>query len=234
MARPTPDDVVELNRAATVARLLAGVAHEVNNALLVIAGTAELVEDRPEAEDAVVKSMARIRAQTARAAGSIAQVLHFARGDPASRSRVNLREIGATSIALRAYAISRAGSTIALEPADDRRVIVHGSPVLLQQVALNFIANAEQALSGRKGGRIRVEVTESEGAAMLRVLDSGPGIDPDIRHGIFDAFVSGTGRPDAPGLGLPAARRIAEIHGGTVEVVDRTDGGEVVLTLPLA
>src|SRR5262245_41350124 len=109
----SPEDLLALNRASTVARLLAGVAHEVNNALQVIGATAELLEDRPGLPEPVVKGLQRIRSQGARAAGAVADVLSFTRERADLRSRVNLRDIVSRAVTLRNYSIARAGLTIA-------------------------------------------------------------------------------------------------------------------------
>lgn len=164
----------------------------------------------------------------------IAQVLDFIRGEPEARGRVNLREIAATAVALRAYAVNRAGLSLSIQPAEERRMMVHGSRVLLQQAVLNLIVNAEQALAGTRGGVIRLVLTEAGDLATLRVIDTGPGIPAGERIRIFEPFLSGVGRAGTHGLGLPAARRIAEVHGGTLDIEDTDSGAELVLTLPLA
>ncbi|MGH9372047.1 MAG: sensor histidine kinase [Vicinamibacterales bacterium] len=230
----TDDDLVTLNRAATVARLLAGVAHEVNNALLVISGTAELLEDQTDAPDAVAKGLARVRSQSARAAAAIGEVLAFARGAPDARGRVNLREAAADAVALRTYAIGRAGLKVTVSAPEDRSVVVEGSRVLLLQALLNLLTNAEQALSGVPGGSIRVELGEEAGRARLRVADTGHGVPAEERTRIFEPFMTTRDRRQSSGLGLTAARRIARIHGGTLEVDVTPSGASFVLELPMA
>jgi signal transduction histidine kinase len=231
---PTDEDLLTLNRAVIVARLLAGVAHEVNNALLVISGTAELLEDKTGSPEAVAKGLDRIRSQTTRAAGAIAEVLSFARGAPRTHAPVNLREAAASSIDLRSYAIGRAGLQVAFSAPDDVSFIVEGSRVLLQQAVLNLIANAEQALAGKRGEKIAIGLSEQEGNAVLRVSDTGPGIAEAERERIFEPFVTTRAREEFTGLGLPAARRIAEAHGGTLALAADAIGSTFVLTLPLS
>ena len=219
----TDDQLLTLNRAAVVARLLAGTAHEVNNALLVIGGTAELLEDRTDAPDAVATGLARIRSQTTRAAAGIAEVLAFARGAPSARGRVNLSELTSAALGLRAYAIGRARLKVEFAPPEEG-LILEGSRVLLLQALLNLIANAEQALAGMPGGVITIGLTRAGGTASLRIADTGPGVPADRRDRIFEPLVS-TGDPEAAsGLGLAAARRIAELHGGTVTLEESGSG----------
>jgi signal transduction histidine kinase len=227
------DQLVTLNRASTIARLLTGLAHEVNNALLVISGNAELLEERTDVPDAVAKGLLRIRSQSARAAGVINEVLDFARGDPQGRGRVNLRDIAAGAVSLRSYAIGRARLKIALTPSEDPRVIVDGSRVLLLQVMLNLVSNAEQALAGIPGGEIRIEVGAEGSHGVLRVVDSGRGVAAGDRARIFEPFVTTRPGEESSGLGLAAGRRIAELHGGSLDLEVTPAGASFVLKLPL-
>jgi two-component system sensor histidine kinase HydH len=233
-AHLTTGDLVTLNRAATVARLLAGVTHEVNNALHVISGTAELMEDDPAAADMVAKGAARIRSQTARAASAIAEVLAFARDDPGARGRINVREIAARSVALRKFSVGRAGLSIAFEAPETPGFIAEGSRVLLQQAVLNLIANAEQALAGQRGGAITVTLAADDRTMTVRVSDNGPGIAADQRDRIFDPFVTTRSRQEFTGIGLTAARHIADTHGGSLTIDDAPAGASFALRLPLA
>ena len=229
----TTGDLVTLNRAATVARLLAGVTHEVNNALHVISGSAELMEENPAAVETVAKGAARIRAQTARAAGAIAEVLAFARDDPEARGRVNVREIAARAVALRKFSVGRAGLTMAFDAPETVSFLADGSRVLLQQAVLNLIANAEQALAGQRGGAITVSLSADDRSMTLRVSDNGPGVAADQRERIFDPFVTSRSRVESPGIGLTAARHIASTHGGSLALEDVPSGASFALKLPL-
>lgn len=231
--RLTPDDIVTLNRASTIARLLAGVAHDLNNTLLVIGGTAELLEDAPLRPEAVSKGMARIRAQTVRAAALINQLLEYARGTTAVGAPVNLRDVAATAIALRTYAIDRAGLTLTYAPPPGRTIVVQGSRVLLLQALLNLVGNAEQALAGTPGGAIRIELDAGDGHVVLRVSDNGPGVPAGDRARIFDPLHTTRSRNEASGLGLAAARRIAERHGGSLVLEDTAEGAAFALHLPV-
>jgi two-component system sensor histidine kinase PilS (NtrC family) len=227
-------DLLALNHAATVARLLTGAAHDINNALLVISGTAELLEDGTGPPAAVVRSMGRIRAQTAKTAAGLADLLAFARGDASARGRVNLRELVEGTVGLRSYAIGRAGLKADVSASPDRAWIVEGSRVRLQQAILNLVINAEQALAGSPGGTIQLELTGAGDRVAVRVADSGPGIAAGDRERIFEPFVTSKPREQSTGLGLPAARRIAELHGGSLALEDGAEGASFVLTLPAA
>jgi signal transduction histidine kinase len=230
----TDDDLVTLNRAATVARLLAGVAHEVNNALLVISGNVELLEDPPPSAEALEKGLNRIKTQSARAAAVIAEVLTFSRDSPEGESRINLREVIDSAVNLRTYAISRGGHRIEVSAADGPSFVVHGNRVLLLQAILNLVTNAEQALAGTRGGMIRVDASAVDGRAQIRVSDTGSGVPSDQRHRIFEPLMTTRARTESSGLGLAAARTIAERYGGTVALEDSGSGAVFVIELSLA
>ena len=135
---PGPTDLLTLNRAATVARLLAGVAHEVNNALQVIGGTTELMQTTPGLPASVADGLQRIAVQNTRAAAAIQEVMLFARQKDAT-GRTNLREIASRSVALRSFAIGRARLTISLDAPTTGRFVVNGNAALLQLAVLNLI-----------------------------------------------------------------------------------------------
>ena len=227
------DDLLTLNRAAIVTRLLAGVTHEINNALLIIGGTAELLESRASRPEEVTRGAARIQVHSGRIGQTLGDLLSFARGDPALDGKVKLQATAAASVALRTYDIKRAGHTVSVL-LDGPSCVVGGSGVLLQQAVLNLILNAEQALTGSRGGAITVSLERQEGYADLRVADTGPGVPAEQRARILDANAGANVRRPGAGLGLMATRRIAELHRGTLIVEDGTPGAAVVLRLPLA
>jgi two-component system C4-dicarboxylate transport sensor histidine kinase DctB len=228
------DDLITLNRSATVARLLAGVVHEVNNALQVIGGTTELLQNSPDLPEPVVKGLQRIHAQNTRAALALAEVMTFFRQTADARGRVNIREVVSRAISLRSYAISRARLTIAQHAPAEGRLSVDGSAPLLQQALLNLIVNAEQSLAGRAGGAIVVDVEQQDGWIQVRVSDNGAGIDPAVSATMFEPFVTTRSRDEASGLGLTVARAIAESHRGTLTHETRPEGASFVLRIPAA
>jgi two-component system C4-dicarboxylate transport sensor histidine kinase DctB len=231
---PGPSDLLTLNRAATVARLLSGVAHEVNNALQVIGGTTELLQAMPGLPPSAVDGLNRIAAQNARAAGAIQEVMVFARQKMDGPGRTNLREVANRSVALRSFAIARARLSVALDAPATGRFLVNGNAGLLQLALLNLIVNAEQALAGQQGGAIRVALEESVGYVVLRVSDNGPGVDRAATNDLFTSFFTTRSREEASGLGLAVARLVAEQCGGTVTLEDSGPGATFTLRLPAA
>ena len=236
MTRPmsntlTPDDLVTLNRAATIARLLSGVAHDVNNALQVIGGSVELLEDLSLPPVAVTR-IGRIRSQHERAATVVHNLLAFARERTEGTTRINVNEMVTRTISLRAFAISRAGIAITVDAPPGRALSTQGNPMELQQALLNLLANAEQALAGVAGAAIAVQLTEEDGSVLIRVSDNGPGVPAELRAEVFEPFFTTRSRSDASGLGLAVARAIAERSGGKLDLEESASGASFVMRLP--
>jgi signal transduction histidine kinase len=229
---PGQEDLVTLNRAAIVARLVAGVFHELNNSLHVIGGLAELLQDTPGLPSTVADGLRRIHGQNAKAGGAIAEVLAFARQKADALGRVNMRDLTRRAVDLRTFAIGRARLTIVFEPPKTGVVDVNGHSSLLLQAVLNLIVNAEHALAGQQGGTIRVELELTHGWVGVRVSDNGMGVDPSIVDRLFEPFATTKPRTESSGLGLYVARQIAEQHGGTLTLESASAGACFALRLP--
>jgi two-component system, NtrC family, C4-dicarboxylate transport sensor histidine kinase DctB len=231
---PSATDLLTLSRAATVARLLAGVAHEVNNALQVIGGTTELLQITPGLPASVTEGLQRIAVQNTRAATALQEVMLFARQKMDATGRTNLREVADRSAALRAFAIGRARLRIAVDVPVSGRFLVTGNDGLLQLAVLNLIVNAEQALAGQNGGVIRLELEELPGYVVLRVSDNGPGVAAAAAEQLFESFFTTRPRAEASGLGLSVARLAVEQCGGTLALLTRDAGACFEMRLPAA
>ena len=235
MSVPTPPEHhLTLNRLATIARLVAGAAHEVNNALQVIGGSAELLQNRTDLPEPVQKTLSRIRDQAARAASAMTGVVALSRAQPDGATYlVDMCDIATRAVELRRYSIGRADLTVQLDVPSVPQLVA-GHRLHLLQAALNMIQNAEQALAARRGGRIRVEVVEDDDHVVLRVADDGPGVAPGDADRIFQPFVTSQPRPESTGLGLPVAREIAAAHRGSLELEQIATGASFRLRIPKA
>ncbi len=237
-SRPGPSDetLIALNRLSTVARLLSGAIHDVNNALMVISGTVDILESRPDVPASMRESLAPLRAPSARAAGTLGQVTLFTRAGHGDQQPINLRELAQESLALRDFAIRRARLTATLETAGEGPFIVTGSRGDLQQVLLNLIMNAEDALAGRTGSillRLSIEPGPERSEVVLRVIDEGTGVSLVPREAVFDPFVTTNDDWESAGLGLWAARMLVERHGGTLTMEETLAGAVFAMRLPL-
>jgi signal transduction histidine kinase len=228
--KPSDEALIGLNRLATVARLLSGAAHEVNNALQVISGTVEMLESRADVPATLQGGLASLRSQSSRAAAALAQVLQFARAPRGEGVPVNLREVAGESLALRDFSMRRARLTARVEALSDGPFVVVGNRGDLQQALLNLLINAEQALLQR-GGAIVVQLATEGEDILLRVIDHGAGIPLGAPEQAFEPFVTTNDPFESPGLGLWAARLLVERWGGALTVA--TEPAATVFTMRL-
>lgn len=219
-------------RLASLGRLSAGIAHEINNPLEGMRNYLALLEedlDRGEAGSAAVL-VPRLREGLERIAAIVRQVLRF--GDP---GRAALRPMDLDTVVRDALDLVRADQRfegVDLEPhlalGPDRPVA--GNPTTLAQLVLNLVLNACQAQAG--GGFVRVATERRNGAARLTVADRGPGFSDEALDHLFEPFFS---TRDSTGLGLAVSHGIVVEHGGTIRGENRRGGGaRVVVELPLA
>jgi len=228
---PPKDVLIALNRSATAARLLSGAVHEVNNALQVISGTVEILQGRTDLGEPVTRALERVRAQSARAATALADVLVFTKGSVHETTPVDLRETVTYCLGVRRFAIHRAGLAVRFEADPDESYVAPGTSSLLQQAILNMIVNSEQALAGTRS-TIDVELRKSGPHVEVRVSDEGPGVQVEPRERAFEPFVSTKDPWQGAGLGLWAARAIAEAHKGTLTIEEKPAGASFVMRLP--
>lgn len=228
---PDSDVLVALNRAAMVARLMSGTVHEVNNALQVIAGSVELLEQQPALPPAVVKSLERIRRQGERAAGALAELQAFTKASLEGRERLSLREVVKQAVAFRRYAAARIGVSFTFTADEQSLELVVGNVAYLQQAVLNVLVNAEQAMAGSPG-TILVTMLSEAGRVGVEVKDAGPGVSDRAQARLFEPFASTREARDGAGLGLWVTRSIVESCGGSLEVATSPAGTSVVTWLP--
>jgi two-component system NtrC family sensor kinase len=238
-------DVTELRRAqsqlqqadklAAMGQLVSGVAHEINNPAAIISGFAQtlMLDDlRPEQREIVEM----VRDEAMRIGQITTNLLAFARMSGPERSLVDVNELVRRTHTLRAYHLHTLNVNVQLEldPSEPR---VWANVSELQQMLLNFLINAEQALedvSGPRGIILRTRADASE--VRFECRDTGPGIAPDIRSRIFDPFFTTKPEGVGTGLGLSICYGIVRSHGGRIWVESEPGHGaafHVVLPLDL-
>jgi len=227
------DTLIAINRTSIVARSVFGAAHDVNNALQIIGGSADIMAQRPDDTTATLRAVQRIRAQTERAADVLRVLMDFARAGQPVESRVSLRQIAAQALTLRAHAIRRAGLTTAFDADTAVEATVRGQRDQLLQAILNLVMNAEQALADRAGEPITVTVTAAPARVELTVMDRGAGIQADVVERLFTPFVVSSAS-ERLGIGLAVTRLIARSQGGDVTIETGPAGTRAILSLPAA
>jgi C4-dicarboxylate-specific signal transduction histidine kinase len=225
----THTQLIQAEKLSAVGQLAAGVAHEVNQPLTVILGHAEVMLLAGEiADDERRRRLQIIVDQTKRAAKIVRNLLLFARQYTPERRRLSLEGEVRHVLELKAYQLER----------DDVRVVTEFEPCppvsadanQIQQVLLNLIQNAHQAMVGTAGDRVlTVRVAPSADMVAVEVLDSGPGIPDTVLPHIFEPFFT-TKRPgEGTGLGLSVSYGIIAEHGGRLTAANRAGGGAAFL-----
>ena len=232
-------DTRELQRRARIAEKLAavgtlsaGLAHEIRNPLNAASLQMQLLERRIKRSGAelppLLEPVALVQAEIARLSHMVDDFLRFARPADLHRRRFDLGALLGQVVELQALEARKHGIELRAELPSDS-VHVDGDRDKLQQVVLNIIRNAIEALEQR-GGLILVSLERlDEGMVRLRIRDDGPGIPEDIRTRIFEPFFST--KPMGTGLGMAISHSLIQQHGGDIEVFVQ-DGTTVEIRLP--
>ncbi|MGD9613999.1 MAG: sensor histidine kinase [Alphaproteobacteria bacterium] len=225
-------------RLATMAELAATIAHEINQPLAAITanGSACLrsLQRDPPLLDNAREAASCIVADGHRAGDVIARIRALFNKEPPRQQLLNLNEIVEAVLALSRGAIERQRVTVRAEPADPPP-LVRADPVQLQQVLVNLVTNALEAMEDTpEDERVMTVRSRIEGdTAAVTVEDNGAGLDPDRVAHMFDSFY--TTKPGGIGVGLAISRSIVDAHGGSMWATPGTPVGAVVgFNLPLA
>ena len=216
--------VVRQERLAAVGVLVSGVAHELNNPLQAILGTVELLERRPDLEPVVRDEIAFVRTQSGRAREIIRNLSRFSSQQTGSPSDVDLREVINEVLQLRKRDLDM--SSIALDVETSSVRTVHASFTELEQVVLNFVINAQQALEGLlRPGRILIKLSDVGKRVRLEVRDNGSGVRPADEPKLFQPFFTTKPIGKGTGLGLSVSYGIIDSYGGVIGYQNNEGGG---------
>ena len=227
----TQAQLLQAGKLAAVGKLVAGVAHELNNPLAVVLGQADLLSQHSSDPD-VLRRTDKIRTSARRAAKIIRELTTFARPQPAAVADVQIEEVVEHALELRRQALSVRGTVLTFDAAPDLPLL-HADELQLQQVVLNLLLNAEYAVaeSGRPP-HIMIRLTGEADSVRLIVSDSGSGIRPEVLPRIFEPFFTTKPIGEGTGLGLSISFRIVEAHGGRIWA-ESPPGGGATFTISL-
>ncbi|WP_372004651.1 ATP-binding protein [Tistrella mobilis] len=239
-ARRLQDDLIQAGRLAVLGRIAASVAHEINQpvaAIRAFADNARAFLDRGRA-DAALANLSRIAELTARIGTITGQLRGFARKAGTAPTPVRVTEAIDGALLLLGHRIRAGGIDLVRDiPADIAGARVVAERVRLEQVLVNLIGNAVDAVDGRPAPRITIRLSRSradDGASRLglQVSDNGPGLAPDIREALFLPFR--TTKPDGLGLGLVISADLVREMGGTLSACSPdTDGAGATFIIEL-
>jgi two-component system, NtrC family, sensor kinase len=229
--------IIQNDKMASIGQLVSGVAHELNNPLTSIAGLAELLLERPPHPELPREHLRVIYDQAERAGRIVRNLLTFARkGGVAEKTAVDLHDVVVRTSLLITYELQLHGIELESDLSPEPTVVL-GDRYELQQVLLNLVTNAVQAVSGLAPGmprRITLSTSRTNGEAILCVRDTGPGVPAHLVPYLFTPFFTTKGPGEGTGLGLSLSYGLVKAHGGVLEYEAPQDGGaEFKVTLPL-
>ncbi|HYS60902.1 MAG TPA: ATP-binding protein [Gemmatimonadales bacterium] len=234
MTRVLRDRAEEQGRFAAAGELLAGVAHEVNNPLMAIAAHAENRLADPAFEGEQRSEMTQILRQARRATKLLRGLLRFVHATDRDVTNVNLNDVVRGALDLVSYRFGVDEITVGGQ-LDASLPPVQGDAIKLEQVVVNLLSNAIDALRGVTPPRhLSVDTWVRDGQVSVAVGDNGRGVAPDIAPRLFRPFATTKGRRGT-GLGLYISRQIAREAGGDLTLTSPPGfGARFVLSVPLA
>ncbi|MGO9010340.1 MAG: ATP-binding protein [Bryobacteraceae bacterium] len=224
--------LVQADKLSSIGLLAAGVAHEVNTPLAVISTYAQMLAKQVADDTQKSVILDKIAKQTFRASEIVNSLLNFSRTSSTSFGEVKLNRVIQETLSLLEHQLQKTGIQVRTELDPDLGP-VHGNAGKLQQVFLNLILNARDAMRG--GGALEVRTWSEGSRARIEVADSGTGIAPEHLHRVYDPFFTTKPARQGTGLGLAVTYGIIKEHGGSIEVANRPGGGaQFRIELPLA
>jgi signal transduction histidine kinase len=229
--------LLQAEKMAALGQTVSGVAHELNNPLATILSWAERLSQRTTLDDSVRRGLETIFSESERAARIVRNLLTFARKRQTTRAMVDVNHVARETLALRAYE-QRVTNVAVIEAlaAGLPQVFADGHQV--QQVLLNLVINAEQAMlaaNGRGTLVLRTWHDADQECVILEVNDDGPGIPEEVQPKIFDPFFTTKDVGKGTGLGLTVAYAIVQEHGGRIRLESRAGhGASFYVELPVS
>ena len=227
-------ELIHLSRRSAMGTMAATLAHELNQPLAAIgnfaAGTRRALQTAEPSREFLESGLNAIENNAFRASNIIRSLKEMNSGTAARRQLLDPKPLIAEAASL-AMLGNDAAIALRFDLADNLLVAV--DPIQIQQVVINLIRNAVDAVRDAPRREIVVAARAAEASVEIQVDDSGPGIAPELMETLFEAFVSS--KPEGMGVGLSISRTIIEAHEGSLSVANRETGGASFrITLPLA
>ncbi|QKK30054.1 sensor histidine kinase [Rhizobium indicum] len=224
-------DLVQANRLAILGQVAAGVAHEINQPVATIrayADNARTFLDRGQTAPAG-ENLESIAALTERIGSITEELKTFARKGRGSAEPTGLKDVIEGAVMLLRSRFAGRMDTLDIDlPPDELQVM--GNRIRLEQVLINLLQNALEAVAPKAGdGRVEVRTSTDAGMVTVTVADNGPGIPPEIRKGLFTPF--NTSKESGLGLGLVISKDIVGDYGGRMEVASDSNGTRFIVQL---
>jgi len=231
----TQAQLLQSEKLSAVGEFVAGVAHELNNPLTAVLGysemlkTADLGENYRHHSEMIFKSAQRCQR-------IVQQLLSFARPQKPERKPVSLNALITSVLEIVNYTL-RTSNIELVTQFDAKLPLVMADATQIQQVLLNVLNNAYQAIEaqGRPGGRIKITTETAGSRVRILIQDNGPGIPAEVLPRIFNPFFTTKGVGKGTGLGLSLCYGIIKEHGGSITPVSRYgEGATFIIELPVS
>jgi len=225
----TQIQLVQSEKLASIGQLTAGIVHDVKNPFAVIMGMSEVLGEEENLDEATRHGLKVIRESAIKGNTIVSDLLKFARQSKSELRCMDIREAVQSSIRLTAY-LTRKFNTINEIP--ETPVMVSYDPQQIEQVLINMIHNAVQAMPGQ--GMLRIGLTQVDDYAHIYIQDSGSGISQEHLKRIFDPFFTTKPEGEGTGLGLSVSYGIIANHNGRIDVESEVGKGTTfTIVLPI-
>ena len=225
--------LTQAEKLSSIGLLAAGVAHEVNTPLAVISSYAQMLGKQLRGDDETSARLQpvldKITQQTFRASEIVNGLLNFSRMGSVELSRVDLNAVVRDTVLLLEHQMRSGGVAVITELAESLPPI-SANRGKLQQVLVNLVLNAKDALQDKGSGQVRIATAATQTGVEIRIEDNGSGMPPDVVRRIYDPFFTTKSNPKegqrkGTGLGLAVTYGIVQEHGGTIEVASTVGEG---------
>lgn len=221
--------IVHMEKMASLGKLSATVAHEINNPLAGVLTYAKLVERSlregvpPEEQEEVLRYVGAIQKETMRCGDIVRNLLVFARQSGSKLAPVPVKEVAERAVMLVRHKAEMAGVSLSLEAEGDDVIVADADQV--QQTLLALLMNGLESMNGSSDGRLVVRLIGDDAGLSLEVEDTGGGIPDEVLPHIFEPFFSTKNQESGVGLGLAVVYGIVHRHGGSIDVETRVGVG---------
>src|SRR6267378_862114 len=236
--RDKQEQLVQAGKLATLGELTTGVAHELNNPLnnigLFVGNAVDLIDLAVTEKGEILDELRHAMQQVSKATEIISHLRTFGRAAPVSRESISLREVIERALSLMGEQLRLREIAVTVDLGPQEPVVV-GNAIQLEQVFINLLTNARDAVAESPRKEIHISAAAGSGAVDVALADTGPGIPPGLERRIFDPFFTTKEVGKGTGLGLSITYGIIREHGGTISVVSPPGKGATFLIhLPLA
>jgi len=236
--RDKQEQLVQAGKLATLGELTTGVAHELNNPLnntgLFVGNAIDFIELGVPDKGPIVRELRHALQQVGKATEIISHLRTFGRAAPVSREPISVKQVIDRALALTREQLRLRQIEVMVDLGSEETVVM-ANPIQLEQVFINLLTNARDAVADSPRKAIRISSSVGPAAVEVAFADSGPGIPPGLEQRIFDPFFTTKEVGKGTGLGLSITYGIVKEHGGTISVVSRPgEGATFLIHLPLA